>query len=112
MVIFLYNLFVFVMLQHGSLTKMGFALNPSNKVIKRLWHLRNRIYGCEGWGVGLRNGNKKRKSSRKHAYIVLYITLGMVVALANHKDHDGLECKEIITIFITIFTLNAGPAES
>ena len=36
----------------------------------------------------------------------------MVAALANHKDHDGLECKEIITIFITIFTLNAGPAES
>ena len=37
--IFLYNLIYtfFVWMQHGVLTDMVFALDPSNSVIKRLW---------------------------------------------------------------------------
>ena len=37
MVIFLYNLFTFVWIQHSYLAKMVFALDPSNSATKRLW---------------------------------------------------------------------------
>ena len=30
MVIFLYNLYIFIWIQHGCLVKMAFALDPSN----------------------------------------------------------------------------------
>ena len=32
----LYNQYIFVWIQHGCLANMGFALDPSNSVIKRL----------------------------------------------------------------------------
>ena len=37
MVIFLYNLDIFVWIQSGCLAKTVFFLDPSNSVIKRLW---------------------------------------------------------------------------
>ena len=37
MVIFLYNLYIFVWIQHGCLTNMVYAMDPNNSVIKRLW---------------------------------------------------------------------------
>ena len=37
MVIFLYNLYIFVWIQHEYLVKTVFALDPSRSVIKRLW---------------------------------------------------------------------------
>ena len=36
MVIFLYNLYIFVWIQHGCLANIVFVLDPSNSVIKRL----------------------------------------------------------------------------
>ena len=37
MIIFLYDPYIFVWIQHGCLANMVFALNPNNSVIKRLW---------------------------------------------------------------------------
>ena len=37
MFFFLYNLYIFVLIQHSYLANMGFVLDPSNNVIKRLW---------------------------------------------------------------------------
>ena len=37
MVIFLYNLYIFVGIQHACLANAGFGFDPSNNVIKRLW---------------------------------------------------------------------------
>ena len=37
MVIFLYNLDIFVWIQHGCLAKTVFALDPSNRIIESLW---------------------------------------------------------------------------
>ena len=37
MVIFLYNLYMFVWIQHACLANTVFALDPSNSVVKRLW---------------------------------------------------------------------------
>ena len=34
--IFLYNLYIFVWIQHGCSINMVFALEPSNSVVKRL----------------------------------------------------------------------------
>ena len=34
---FLYNLYIFVWIQHDCLANMVFALNPSTSVMKRLW---------------------------------------------------------------------------
>ena len=39
MVIFLYNLYIFVWIQHGCLANMVFAFDPSNSVKKRLWFI-------------------------------------------------------------------------
>ena len=36
MVIFQYNLYIFVWIQHGCLTSTIFAMDPNNSVIKRL----------------------------------------------------------------------------
>ena len=38
MVIFLYNLYIFVWIQHGYLSNTFFALDPGSSVIKRLWY--------------------------------------------------------------------------
>ena len=35
MVIFLYNLYFFVWIQHGSLTNIVYALDPNSSVLKR-----------------------------------------------------------------------------
>ena len=45
MVIFLYNLYILVIMlvKHGCLAKMVFALDPSNSVIKRLWCIGNQF---------------------------------------------------------------------
>ena len=37
MVIFLYNLYIFVWIQHGCIANTIYALDPNNSVIKRLW---------------------------------------------------------------------------
>ena len=37
MVIFLYNLYIFIWIQHDYLDSKIFALDPSNSVIKKLW---------------------------------------------------------------------------
>ena len=37
MVIFQYNLYIFVWIKHGCLTNTVNALDPNNGVIKRLW---------------------------------------------------------------------------
>ena len=37
MVIFQYNLYIFVWIQHGSITNTVYAMDPNNSVIKRLW---------------------------------------------------------------------------
>ena len=37
MVIFQYNLYIFVWIQHGCLTNRVYAMDPNNSVIKRLW---------------------------------------------------------------------------
>ena len=36
-VIFPYNPYIFVLIQHSCFANMDFALDPSNSVIKRLW---------------------------------------------------------------------------
>ena len=41
MVTFVYNLYIFVWIQYGCNTNMGFAFDPSNSTIKRLWCSRN-----------------------------------------------------------------------
>ena len=38
MVIFLYNLYILVWLQHDCLANAVFALDPSHGIIKRLWY--------------------------------------------------------------------------
>ena len=37
MVIFRYNLYIFVSIKHGCLTNTVFGVDPNNSVIKRLW---------------------------------------------------------------------------
>ena len=37
MVIFQYNIYIFVWILHGCLTNMVYAMDPNNSVIKRLW---------------------------------------------------------------------------
>ena len=36
MVIFQYNLYIFVLIEHDCLTNMVYAMDPNNSVIKRL----------------------------------------------------------------------------
>ena len=40
MVIFQYNLYIFVWIYHGCLTNTVYAMDPDNRVIKRLWCIR------------------------------------------------------------------------
>ena len=44
MVIFQYNLYIFVWIQHGCLTNTVYAMDPNNSVIKRLWCVYIYIY--------------------------------------------------------------------
>ena len=37
MVIFQYNIYIFVQIQHGRLTNTVYAMDPHKSVIKRLW---------------------------------------------------------------------------
>ena len=37
MVIFQYNLYIFVWIEHGCLTNTVYAMDPNTSVIKRLW---------------------------------------------------------------------------
>ena len=41
MVIFQYNLYIFVWIKHSCLTNMVNAMDPNNSVIKRLWCIHN-----------------------------------------------------------------------
>ena len=45
MVIFLYNLYIFVWIQHGFLDNTVLTLDSSNSVIKR-WCIKNKISFC------------------------------------------------------------------
>ena len=46
MVIFLYNLYIFVWIQHSCLNKMVFTLDPSNSFIQRLCCIMSVVSKC------------------------------------------------------------------
>ena len=53
MVIFQYNLYIFVWTYHGCLTNMVYAMDPNNSVIKRLWC----NYSFKMSGIGMTQGH-------------------------------------------------------
>ena len=51
MVIFLYNLDMFVWIQHSHLDNMVYTLDPSNRLVKKLWCTSVKGNGCTFRGV-------------------------------------------------------------
>ena len=50
MVIFLYNLYIFVWIQYGCKTNIVYALDHNNSVIKRLWCIMQKgLYRIAPW---------------------------------------------------------------
>ena len=79
MVIFQYNLYIFVWLEHGCLTSTVYALDPNNSVIKRLWCINRKSSVCKlihGFAVNI---IFKGTFSHGVAQINLYYVLVMEV---------------------------------
>ena len=64
MVIFQYNLYIFVRIKHGCLTTTVYAMDPNNSVIKRLWcmwivkshiSMRTRVYDVRAFSCDAHN---------------------------------------------------------
>ena len=91
MVIFQYNLDIFVWIKHGCLTNTVYVMDPNNSFIKRLWCTTSYLDLRKGSGITKRPGNlslfkggmnfspkkkKKKEDPQKSATDIFFLHFG------------------------------------